>query len=295
MRQGARRWWDRLSAAVPGLTLTVALLRRAFSEFRADHCQQFAAAISYHVLFSVFPITVLGVAVLGLVADGPQVRSTIVESVVAVVPLTDTGQQQLGDLLASLHDSAGALGVLGVVGVLWAATGVMASVRTALNVAWDTEKPRPFIQGKLVDLLLVAATVVLLLTAFAGTLLVNLPSANRPPVGLNGPALTLATSVVGVALLTGTFVALFRLVPATATTVRDVWPGALVGALGLQTLQVLFSIYVTHFANYDRVYGPLATVVAALFFVYLAATVFLFGAEVAAEYPRVSRQAGSDR
>lgn len=213
-----RRWWDRVSAAVPGLALTAALLRRAFTEFRADHCQQLAAAISDHVLFSVFPITILGVAVLGLVADGARVRSAVVEAV--------------------------------------------------------------------------AAAVMPLLTAFAETLLVHVLPANRQPTGFTGPVLPLATYVVGVALLTGTFVALFRFVPATRTTERQVWPGAFVAALGLQTLQVLFSVYAAHFANYDRVYGPFGTVVAALFFVYLAAVVFLYCAQVAAEYPRLTRQAG---
>ncbi len=62
-------------------------------------------------------------------------------------------------------------------------------------------------------------------------------------------------------------------------------PGALLAAAGFEILQYGFSAYLSNFANYNRVYGSLGAVIAALFFVYLNASVFLFGAEVASEYP----------
>jgi hypothetical protein len=59
-------------------------------------------------------------------------------------------------------------------------------------------------------------------------------------------------------------------------------------------LQFSFSLYLSRFADYDRVYGPIATIVAALFFVYLAASVFLYGAEVAADYPKTAERDNVD-
>jgi membrane protein len=57
--------------------------------------------------------------------------------------------------------------------------------------------------------------------------------------------------------------------------------------VAFEALQYGFSVYVAHLAHYNRVYGPLGAIVAFLFFVYLASSVFLFGAEVASEYPRL--------
>lgn len=51
-----------------------------------------------------------------------------------------------------MSGGAGALGLLGLTGVIWSASGVMAAVRTALNVAWDTDAKRPFVRSKAVDL-----------------------------------------------------------------------------------------------------------------------------------------------
>ena len=61
---------------------------------------------------------------------------------------------------------------------------------------------------------------------------------------------------------------------------------SLVAAIILGTF-LAFSTYVSHFANYNRVYGSLGAVVAFLFFIYLVSMVFLFGAEVASEVPRL--------
>ena len=80
---------------------------------------------------------------------------------------------------------------------------------------------------------------------------------------------------------------LYRFVPTTGPRLRDLWPGALVAAAGFEVLQYGFSVYLSGLAHYNRVYGSLGAVIAALFFVYLNASVFLFGAEVASEYPRL--------
>jgi uncharacterized BrkB/YihY/UPF0761 family membrane protein len=78
-------------------------------------------------------------------------------------------------------------------------------------------------------------------------------------------------------------------VPAAKVRLRDVWLGALVAAFLFEVTKVGFSIYLENFSNYDLVYGSLGAVAAFLFWVYLAANILLFGAEVASEYPRVLR------
>ena len=63
--------------------------------------------------------------------------------------------------------------------------------------------------------------------------------------------------------------------------------GALAAAAGFEAVQYGFSLYVTYFGHYNKIYGSLGAIVAFLFFIYLASSVFLFGAEIAAEYPRL--------
>ena len=285
-------------AHAPWARVTAALLRQSIVEFRADHGQQMAAAISFHVLFSVFPLAIAVVGAIGLVTQDPHARDAVIRAALGAVPLSSTGRQDLRRLIVSVSGGAGALGLLGLLGVLWSASGVMAAIRTALNVAWDTTQKRPFLRGKLVDLMLVAGIFAVIAATFALAIAAGLvrQGATRLPHALQGlaPVTTVAASaavfLISAVLLFLTFGLLYRFVPAVPTQVRGVWPGALAAAAGLEAVQYGFSIYVSHFAHYNRVYGTLGTVVAFLFFVYLASMVFIFGAEVASEYPRLRRE-----
>ncbi|HEU5417686.1 MAG TPA: YihY/virulence factor BrkB family protein [Streptosporangiaceae bacterium] len=281
------------------LRQALVLLRRAFAEFRADHCPQFAAAISFHLLFSVFPLAITAVGIIGLMTQDPHARDTVLAAMLKVVPLSAQGKQQLHGLLGSVSGGAGALGLLGLLGVIWSAGGVMAAIRTALNVAWDTSRKRPFVRGKAVDLALVAG--VFAVTGAALGLTVAADIARQGAAHLPGPLQSLAplagaAASVGVfaasaALLFATFAFLYRIVPAAPTRVRGIWPGALAATAGFEALQYGFSVYLAHFAHYNKVYGSLGAVIAFLFFIYLASMVFLFGAEVASEYPRLRAEA----
>ena len=75
--------------------------------------------------------------------------------------------------------------------------------------------------------------------------------------------------------------------PRRRVRVQDAWPVALLVAVLLVLLQNLFALYVGNFAHYNAIYGSLGAVIAFMFFVYLAAELFLLGAELASEWPRV--------
>ena len=72
--------------------------------------------------------------------------------------------------------------------------------------------------------------------------------------------------------------------------VRDVVPGAVVAAVGVHMASAGFSIYLTHFGDFDDVYGPLGALLAFLLLVYVAAIVLLLGACVAAAWPETATE-----
>ena len=111
--------------------------------------------------------------------------------------------------------------------------------------------------------------------------------AGRAPVGSRGVFIPLAISFV-------TFLVLYRFGPKKHNRFRDVWPGALLAALGFEALKFGYAIYATNFATFDVVYGALGGVLLFMFFTYLCAYVFLMGAELAAEYPSVIRGVHDD-
>lgn len=283
----------------PRVAQALLLTRRSVQEFREDHCQHLAAAVSYHLLFSLFPLAIVAVGVFGLVTGSPEVGQSVVTRVLDVLPLDGDGQEQLRRLIHSISGAGGAIGLIGLVGVAWSASGVMAAIRTAVNVAWDIENRRPFIRGKLIDLLLVAGIFLLLGASLGLVLLASLTRKGAdqlpgPLAILAGPSTVVIIAVLVLVLLTALFTGLYWFLPATTVRVRDALTGAAVAAVATGLLQLGFSIYVSNFAHYNRVYGSLGAVVAFLFFVYLASMVFLFGAEVASEVSRMPRRPGRE-
>ena len=184
-----------------------------------------AAAISYHLMFSLFPLAIVGVGVLGLLTGTRPAREAVIDTIVQVVPFNAEGRQQLSGILVSISGSAAAFGLLGLLGVLWSATGVMAAVRTSMNIAWDVGQGRSFLRGKLVDLLLLLGCGLLLaaglgvtvLTGFAQTHAHDLPDLLAP---LAGPLVAVLAALLTMSLTTATFLTLMRFVPAKRTRFR---------------------------------------------------------------------------
>jgi membrane protein len=280
------------------------LAGRSLREFFQDGCPQRAAAVSYYALLSLFPLVILAVAALSLVLDGASAREHVIDFVLDRAPLRpEAGRRDLGDLLTGVTDHSAGLGVFGAVGLLLAASGVMGAIRHGLNAAWDVDDPRPPLQGKLIDLLLVLGFGVAASVSLGLTLFVRLSASFAQRVGdrfgSDAPVTLVAWAghLVPVALSLSIFALLFRLVPAADAHLRNTWPGMIVAAAGFEATKTGFSVYLAHSTRYGVIYASLGSIVAFLVFVWLAANMLLLGAEVASEYARLRREppdAGDD-
>lgn len=281
VRVGLERRWARLLRGTrPALRRALILTRRSVEEFRDDDCLQLAGSVAFHVLLSIFPLIIVVISVSGLLTDKATVSHTLLDTVTTYVPISGPGRQSVLALIAQLQRGSSALGILGLIGVVISAGGMMGSLRQALTLAWDVEQRRPFVRGKALDLLLVLGAGTVLVASLALTVAVRLTSGEGVKAWLLGFVVPLLMTFV-------VFAFLFRVLPAVKTRFADIWRGALVGALLFQILKEIFAVYLANFAHYQAVYGSLGAAAAFIFFVFLSANTLLFGAEIAAEYPRL--------
>ena len=269
---------------------------RSIAEFFTDDGPQAAAAVSYFAIFSLFPLAIITVAVYGLFLGGEEAREQVIDFVLDRVALDEVqGSRDLRRALSAVTGNATAFGVVGIIGLVFSASGLMGAIRGALNAAWETSDARPPLIGKLLDILLVLGLGLVIAFSLALTLVSRLAVSVGDEVGQAfgplGSALPRVLLTLGqltpVVVSFAVFAFLYRVVPAADVRIRDVWPGALVGALGFELVKIGFSVYLENFANYGAVYGSLATVVAFLVFVFLAANVMVLGAEAASEWRAV--------
>lgn len=274
------------------------LFQRSIREFFDDNCTQMAAAISYYVLFSLFPLLIFLVAVLGLFLQNSQLQQDIIDAVLDFIPLKE--EEGRADVEAAVRNVAGvgssALGVFGLIGMAWSGSNMFGVIRRSINTAYDLEQHRPFIQQKLLDLAMVLGMGVFFLASISATTFLRTVrqfSSDIPTLGdfaqRVGIAWDLASYLIPFGLSFLAFTVMYWVVPATTVRLRDVWPGALVAAVLFEVGKVAFAFYLENFSNYDVVYGSLGAVAAFLFWVYISSLILLFGAEVASEYPRVLR------
>jgi membrane protein len=250
---------------------------------------QHAAAISYHVCFSLVPFVALFLSVLEVVLP-EATAERVVSWLVDVLPLpADLSRSVVGAVERSAPP-ASAAGLIAAAGLLWAAGGMMGSVRAAFRAVWASEADEPFLRGKALDLVLVLGTGVLIVAAFGVSVVVQLVTdrGTRIVDDLGGSSSATAR-LSSLGQLTGStvlaflaFLLLYRVVPPVATRLRDTAPAAAVAAVAVQLATAGFSIYLERVADFDEVYGPLGAVFALLLLVYVVSAILLFGACLAA-------------
>lgn len=275
---------------------TTRLLGETGRGYLDDRGPQLAAAIAYYALFAVFPLTILLVAIFGLISSEGAARREVTDFVLQNVPLTEGGgRREIRGLLREVTSNAGAFGVVGIAGLLFSASGLMGSLRHAASRAFDVEERRPPLLGKLLDVVLVLAVglavgLSLVLTVIE-RLAVSVADTLRDAVG---PVLAFLPQIVlalgqltPVVLAAIVFAFLYRLLPTCDVRWRDCLPAAAFAAGLYELLKTLFAFYLENVASYGAVYGSLATIIAFAFFVFLSANIYLLGAEMAAVWPRL--------
>ena len=144
------------------------VLPEALQRYFLDRCPQHAAAISYRVLFSIAPLAIVLVSIFGLVLQNEAVREDVVNTIVDALPVSVTGRKDVEDAITAIATPASAAGLISLVVFVWAATGMMAAIRTGLETAMEVTVRRPAVRGKLVDLILIVGAAVLVIATEIG-------------------------------------------------------------------------------------------------------------------------------
>ena len=258
--------WQRSHAvaAVP-----VAVLKK----FGDDRASSLAALMAYYAFFSLFPLMLVFVSVLGFVLeDDPSLQADIVDSTLTRIPVIGA---QLDDEVAPLTGSTLGLAV-GLAGALWAGLGVTLALGRAFQEVWDL--PRLHQRGPIrARVYGVAVLVVLGVLLIGSTLLSGLaigggigPAAER--VG----ALSVSLMVNAVA-----FLAVFGLLTQRPFLIRELLPGVTLAAVGSLILQSVGGWYVDRtVTGAGDTYGTFALVIGLLSWFWLGSHLLLLAAEV---------------
>ena len=262
-------WADRLQREHGVLGFPYAVVKKYLDDVGGRQ----AALITYYGFLSIFPLLLLGVAVLSRVlASQPDLRRRLIDEIVPKA-LRPTVEQSL----AALPTSTIPL-VVGLVGLLLSGTGVVFSAYRTLNhVAAVRYRFRPSFVARYLRVLVVLA--VLMLGALAaGALTVVVTALPGQPAVQRAAAVAGSALVVFAVLLLGAKLLLARPAP-----VRALWPGAAVGAAAVTVvLDAGTPLLARLVTNAGAVYGSFATVAGMFALLYLVGQALVYAAEIAA-------------
>jgi membrane protein len=194
------------------------------------------------------------------------------------------------DILVATRRTRGGTGLIGLIILAWSASNIFTHLRLALNVVWDTGPPQGLsgvLRLRLIALALAAGTglILIVFTLSDAALEIIARVATRLP--WSGTILPLGRLVLVAALTAVLFALLYRYLPRAQLSFADVWPGAIVAAVGWEILKRGFVFYTTSVTDWTQLYGPIAGVIGLLLWLYLSAQVLLFGAEFSAAYSQL--------
>jgi membrane protein len=249
------------------LAIAFAVLKK----FSDDGAGSKAALIAYYGFFSLFPLLLLFVTILGFVLGGSSsAEHAVLHSALKQFPIVGS---QLG-VGHALRGSGIGLAV-GLVGALLSGLGVTTAAEAAFNTVYDVPRERRpnFLAARWrgLKLLVVVGVLQVVSTAVSGAV----------TGGLGGPLLTAAGILVSLLLNVVMFFAIFRLLTDGNVSTRELWPGITLASVAWEVLQSLGGIYVGHvLKGAGQTYGTFAVVIGLLVWLYLGARVLVYAAEV---------------
>jgi membrane protein len=252
-----------------------------------------AASIAYYALLSLFPLMLLGLAVLGNMTSDTHDRDAVVRFVFRYFP------RQFGFIQGQLDAFQVApvtFGFWGIVALVWGALGVFNAITSAVNHAWAVEKRRSFLKHRLVGFLMMVSAGLVLVLGLVIASLVRLAETRIGEAMVRAPwwidSLSgVFGSYLATVLLIGCVALVFYFIPNTSVRFRDVWPGAiLVGVLWRIALS-LFSWYAADLATWNVIHGSIAAVVVFMLWIYVSAVILIYGVEMTASYARLQEAA----
>jgi len=274
------------------------LLKQTVSEWLEDQVPQLGAALAYYTVFSLAPLVLLLLAIVGFIFHNDpagawrkmteQMSYFLDKSAVDVVAnIAQTASQPNKGMTAT---------IIGILLALFGASGVFGQLQIALNTIWGV-KAKPgagivgFIRSRFLSFAMVAGVCFLLLVSLVFESLLKGFSHYIQAILPGGIVIALVVySIFDLAVVVLLFALIFKFLPDVKIQWRDVWIGALMTAIFFAIGKWALGLYLGSGAAASA-YGAASSLITLLLWIYYSSQILLFGAEFTQVYAARSGRA----
>jgi membrane protein len=260
------------------------LLCETYAKWGADGAPRMAAALAYYTTLSIAPLLLVIIAVAGIAFGAEAVRGELVGQIRGIIG--SDSAHAVEDILANARRPASGLiaSAVGLVMLMIAASGAVGELENALNVIWKAAPSpgsiRTFLSKRLASVAMLLGTGFLLVVSLSVSALLSATSRYLNGLVPGNDAIWMVVEiVVSLAVNTALFAMLFKFLPDVPVRWSDVWLGAAVTAVLFNLGKVLIGLYLGR-SSTGSAYGAAGSLVVVLVWIYYAAQILLFGAEL---------------
>lgn len=265
------------------------LLKDAASEFSADNAMKLSASLAYYTVFSLGPLVLVVISVVGFFFEENDVMWQVYAQVKDLV-----GQQsadQLFNIIKSIRDqNAGTFSIIGIIILVFGATTVFADIQDSINYIWSIKaKPQrgwvKYLKNRLLSFSLVLGVAFLLIVSLFISSVTDLLSQNlmrnlQDDYVIIFQAINFIFTFIVITVL---FAAIYSILPDARIKWKDAMLGASFTGLLFMLGKYLIGLYISS-SEMDNTYGAAASIIILLSWVYYTAIILYFGAEFTKVY-----------
>lgn len=288
----------------------VQLFIQTAMKWQKDECLEMGAALAYYALFSLFPICLVVLSILGFLL-GPETDIYAQLLAVAKNILPAEPYKMVKDTLLNLNQSSVGAGLVGFLLLFLTASKIFEALNRSVDKIWgidskvETEKKLKhkaidFLKDKILAFFLVLGTVFVLLISMLSNVAIKvilevIDQFKNLVIGIEVDNLLLIKSLqLGISffLILSVIMGLFKILPSRRVHWQDIGLGAFMTVSLLMLLQSLVSNGFIQIGEQFRAYGVIGNVMVLLLWIYLVFQIFFLGCEFSVVY---SQLFGSDR
>ncbi|MFD3918522.1 YihY/virulence factor BrkB family protein [Streptomyces sp. NPDC058595] len=265
------------------------VLKRTVREFKEDNLTDWAAALTYYGVLSIFPALLALVSILGLL--GTSSIQPLIDNVGKLAP--GTIRTVLTSMLTQLQNGQGKAGLalaIGIAVALWSASGYIAAFMRASNAVYDIGEGRPAWKTLPTRFGITVVVIVLLAAIAVGVVFTgSLAHKTGRVLGVGNTGLTVWTYAkwpVMVLLFSLVIAVLYWFAPNVRRGFRWISLGSVLAVLIWIIASAAFGAYVANFSSYDQTYGSFAAIIIFLVWLWVSNISILLGLEFNAELER---------
>jgi len=270
----------------------LSLLQEAGNEFLDDHATKLSASLAYYTLFSIGPLLLVVITLLGFFYKKASATTQVFAEVRDVIGQSATDELQSILVNMSKQTNTTLIGVIAILVFIFGATGIFSEIQSSINYLWSIKaKPKrswlKYITDRLLSLLLVIGMGFLMLVTILLNLVIDLLSGRiEKYFGNISMTLLKVTNFCSLYIIvTFVFAVIFRVLP----DAKIRWKDAIIGASFTGILFLIGKFLISYYLGFSKslnAYGAATSLILVLLWVYYSSMILYFGAEFTAAYAK---------